>query len=515
MTSPPQRPVPAAAIPDPARPSAADPARPGGWLDKLGRPPMRALLLGLVGGLLLVLGGVGGAGVLVSDPVLSDSPFAFWRYGHGRELAIWVVYIGLALITWAWVLLGRAVLARKVGGRGVLTTSAAWLAPIVFAPPLFTRDPFSYLAQGALQIAGFDPYAVGPAVLLGPISDNVHAFWQNTPANYGPLFVLLAKAIMVLTGSNLIAGVIVMRLAMMVGLVLLVWATPGLVRHLGGKVALALWIVVANPLMVIHLVGGPHNDLLVIGLLAAGCLLMLDGRHVAGIVVVSLGIAIKVSIVVALPFLVLVWAARLTGTRPLRITKAAAAAGGLFVATFAAATLAAGVGLGWLPALNAPTQIVNWLSLPTGIGELVYGLTSWVAEPQKPPFIVVARVIGVLVLLVIAWRQWWAARDGGPDAVRRAGLVLVAVAVLSPTTLPWYVTWGMALLAMGPWSPRALSLVVFASVWLVVVAFPDGESALYQPVYLAVCAAGALLAAISLRRPDPLGLRGPPAQLRA
>ena len=73
----------------------------------------------------------------------------------------------------------------------------------------------------------------------------------------------------------------------------------------------------------------------------------------------------------------------------------------------------------------------------------------------------------------------------------------------------------MVLLAMGPWSPRALSVIVFASVWLVVVAFPDGESALYQPVYLAVCAAGALLAAVSLRRPDPLGLRRPPAQRAA
>ncbi|MCW2633270.1 MAG: hypothetical protein JWR88_2232, partial [Pseudonocardia sp.] len=361
-------------------------------------------------------------------------------------------------------------------------------------------------------IAGFDPYAVGPAVLLGPMGDNVHAFWQNTPANYGPLFVLLAKAIVWFTGSNLIAGVIVMRLAIMVGLVLLVWATPGLVRYLGGKVPVALWIVVANPMMIINLVGGPHNDLLVLGLLAAGCLLVLDGRHASGIVLVSLGIAIKVSIVVALPFLVLVWAARLTGSRPVRITKAAAAATGLFAATFAAATVVAGVGLGWISALNAPTQIVNWLSLPTGAGELVYGLTSWVAEPQKPPFVIVARVIGVIILVVIAWRQWWAARDGGPDAVRRAGLVLLAVALLSPTMLPWYVTWGMVLLAMGPWSPRALSVIVFASVWLVVVAFPDGESALYQPVYLAVCAAGALLAAVSLRRPDPLGLRRAPAQ---
>ncbi|MGH8089182.1 MAG: polyprenol phosphomannose-dependent alpha 1,6 mannosyltransferase MptB, partial [Stenotrophomonas sp.] len=353
------------------------------------------------------------------------------------------------------------------------------------------------------------PYAVGPAVLTGPIADNVHAFWQATPANYGPLFILIAKGVALLTGSNLIAGVIVLRLAMMTGLVLLVWAVPGLVRHLGGRVPVALWIVVANPMMVIHLVGGPHNDLLLIGLLAAGCLLVLDGRHAAGIAVVSLGIAIKASVVIALPFLVLVWAARLAGSRPVRITKAAAAAAAVFATTFAAASVIAGVGLGWLSALSAPVQIVNWLSLPTGLGELVHWLVDRVAEPQKGPFITVARLIGLVALAVIAARQWWAARDGGPQAVRRAGLVLVAVAVLSPTMLPWYLTWGMVLLAMGPWSPRGLAAIVFGSVWLVVVAYPDGESALYQGSYLAVCAAGALLAAVSLRRPDPLGLRAP------
>ena len=150
---------------------------------------------------------------------------------------------------------------------------------MLLSPPLFTRDVFSYLAQGALPLAGFDPYAVGPEAMPGIFTDNVHYFWQDTPAPYGPLFILIAKSVAWLVGDNIIAGVLLMRLALLPGLLLLVWALPELTRRLGGRVPVALWVAVANPMMVIHMIGGGHNDLLVVGLLAAGSLLALRGRH--------------------------------------------------------------------------------------------------------------------------------------------------------------------------------------------------------------------------------------------
>jgi alpha-1,6-mannosyltransferase len=215
---------------------------------------------------------------------------------------------------------------------------------------------------------------------------------------------------------------------------------------------------------------------------------------------------VKASAGIALPFLVLVWAARMTGSRTTRILKAAAAGVGIFTVVFAACTFAAGVNLGWLPALSAPSMIVNWMSLPTAVGELTHALVNLLANVPKQPFINVTRVLGAVLLLWIAARQWWAARDGGPDAIRRAGIVLLAVAVLSPATLPWYVSWGMALLAMAPWTARGLAITVFASLMLVIAYYPNGEDALYNWPYLAVCAALAALAAVSLLRPDPLRL---------
>ncbi|MBW0115920.1 polyprenol phosphomannose-dependent alpha 1,6 mannosyltransferase MptB [Pseudonocardia sp. KRD-169] len=507
MTAQPSSPVDRSESPDRVEAPTTGTTRPAStWRARLGDPPRGPLVLGVVASLLMVVGGFGAAGVLVDDPLLTNSPVGFWRYGHGREIANSLIYLGVGLLAWAWVRLGRDVLARRVGGRAVLTTATAWLLPMLVAPPLFTRDVFSYLAQGALPLHGFDPYAVGPEALPGIFTDNVHYFWQDTPAPYGPLFILYAKAIAWLAGDQIILGVVLMRLALVVGLVLLVRALPELSRRMGGRPSLALWIVVANPVMVIHMVGGGHNDLLVMGLLTTAALAALRGQHAWGIVLATLGMAVKASAGVALPFLVLVWAGTMAGTVLVRTLRATAYGVAIFTGTFALCTVAAGVGLGWLPALSAPSMIVNWMSLPTGAGQLVHSVVSIFGPVSMQPFVNVGRAIGALILLVIAVRQWWAARDGGPDAVRRAGIVLLAVALLSPTTLPWYVSWGMALLAMVDWTPRALQILVFFSLWLMVVYYPDGEAALYDLAVLGIGAVLAALAAVSLLKPDPLGL---------
>ena len=484
-------------------------------MDRPVRQPARGArcVQGLIGGVLMLIGGLGGGGVLVDDPLLSDGPLGFWRYGHGHDLANALVYLGVGLFAWAWILLGREVLANRVGGRAVLATAAVWLLPMLVTPPLFTRDPYSYLAQGALPLFGFDPYAVGPEALSGALADNVHYFWTGTPAPYGPVFIMLAKGIAAVAGENMILGVILMRLAVLPGLVLLVAALPGLVGHLGGRIPVALWLTVASPMFVIHLVGGVHNDLLLVGLVAAGSLLVLERRPVAGIAVVTFAMAIKATAGLVLPFLVLIWAARMHGPRWMRIVKAAAAGAGVSVLVFAVCSVIAGVGLGWLPALYAPSMIVNWLSWPTGAGLIVHWLANLLFDVPYTAFIVVTRAIGAILLVVFAYRQWMASRDGHPDALRRAGLVLFAAAVLAPATLPWYFSWCLALLAMVPWSRVWLAVAAFTSIWLILVAYPSGEIALYNWGYLALGAAGTLLAAVSLLRPDPLRLRGrPPTQ---
>src|SRR6185437_14607744 len=303
-------------------------------------------LLGLIGSLLLAAMAVGAGGILVNDPLIDGGSLSWIRYGHGHDLATVGLYAGVAMLVWAWVRLGRDVLAGTATAQQVTVAGVAWAAPLVLSPPLFTRDVYSYLAQGALALRGLDPYLVGPSKLPpGAVADNVHYVWQTTPAPYGPLFIYIAKMINAATGDHLILGVIGMRLVLLSGFAALVFALPRLAHRLGGNPAVALWLVIANPLTVVHLVGGPHNDLLMIGLLAMGTLLVLEHRHAAGIALGTMAMAIKASAGVVLPFLVWIWATRLPGTRRTQLQRASAGSMVVFATVFAGITLVSGVGL--------------------------------------------------------------------------------------------------------------------------------------------------------------------------
>ncbi|MFD9738631.1 polyprenol phosphomannose-dependent alpha 1,6 mannosyltransferase MptB [Umezawaea sp. NPDC059074] len=469
--------------------------------------PIRTILLGVAGVSLISLGGAGAGAVLKTDPVLTDLSLSWIRYGHGRDLATAVLYLGLGLVIWAWVRLGRMVRNRYVGSAAVVLAITAWTLPLLLSPPLFSKDVYSYLAQGQLALHGFDPYVVGPAALPSPLSDNVSWVWQNTPAPYGPLFILLAKAVVWITNGGVVGGVVLMRFVLAAGLALLCWSLPGLARHLGGRPAIALWLAAANPLTLIHLIGGGHNDILMVGLMAAGVLMVLDRRHVVGIALVALAVAIKATAAVALPFLVLVWAARLDGPRRARLLRAIVNGVAVFAAVFAVCTVVAGVDLGWIPALSSSSTIVNWLSLPSAVGDFAFTLVNSVVSVEPGVFMTIARGAGSVLLLYIAWRQWRAAEDGGPNALRHAALTMLAVALLSPATLPWYFSWPLVLGAGLAWTLTGLRAAVFFSCVLLLVTYPNGDTALYSWFYLAFVVAVSALATVALTRPDPLDLR--------
>ncbi|MFI6100435.1 polyprenol phosphomannose-dependent alpha 1,6 mannosyltransferase MptB [Lentzea sp. NPDC051213] len=469
--------------------------------------PIRTTMLGLLGVALIALGGMGAGAILERDPLLTQVGLSWLRYGHGRDLASMVLYLGLGLVIWAWIRLGRLVRWGEIGDFAVLVAVTVWTLPLLFAPPLFSKDIYSYLAQGQLALSGYDPYTVGPAVLQSTLSENVSWVWQHTPAPYGPLFILIAKAIVWVTDASVILGVVAMRLSIAGGLVLLCWALPGLSRHLGGKSAIALWLVAANPLLLIHLIGGAHNDLLMIGLMAAGVLLVLDRRHVLGFVLLGLAFSVKATAIVIVPFLVWIWAARLEGDKRTQFRKALLPAVAAFVGTFLACTLVAGVSLGWILALRSSSMIINWLSLPSAVGDFVRMVVNWFVYVDGGIFIGVARALGSAVLIWIAYTQWWAARDGEVrDAIRRGAVTMLAVALLSPATLPWYFSWPLALAAGFAWTTGPLVTVTLASLFLLLVTFPNGDTALYSWGYLFFALVVSGLAARSLVKPDPFGL---------
>ncbi len=77
-----------------------------------------------------------------------------------------------------------------------------WAVPLALAPPLFSRDVYSYLAQSATLARGLDPYVLGPAEALGvddPLTRSIPTIWRDTPAPYGPLFLMIGRVITALS----------------------------------------------------------------------------------------------------------------------------------------------------------------------------------------------------------------------------------------------------------------------------------------------------------------------------
>src|SRR4051794_38518613 len=91
--------------------------------------PVRTILLGVAGVSLISLGGAGAGAVLKVDPLLTDTSLSWIRYGHGHDLATAVLYLGLTLVIWAWVRLGRMVRNRYVGSTAVISAITAWTLP--------------------------------------------------------------------------------------------------------------------------------------------------------------------------------------------------------------------------------------------------------------------------------------------------------------------------------------------------------------------------------------------------
>lgn len=461
--------------------------------------------------MLLVAAAIGAGGILISDPLIGTGPLSWLRYGHGKALATAVLYIGFGLVVWAWVRLGRYVLRHRVGVRPVLIAAGCWMAPLLISPPLFTRDVFAYLAQGAL-LYDHDPYTNAPNVLTGipTVVQNVYSTWQTTPSPYGPLFLALSKGVVSVTEDNAIAGAIAMRIVLLPGLVAMVWALSRLVKHLGGDPAVTMWLAVASPMTVVHLVGGPHNELVMLGFLTLGVVAALERKHVLAIVLVTLAMLTKPTAALALPFVVWIWANHLPDTRGkvANFVRAVTPSLGIFGVVYIAGTWASigSVNLGWITGLEGPQIIKNWLNFPTGIGQLIHAITNVFIPVTQSPFVTGARGVAWLVLAGFCVWQWWLARGGGRRAVFHMAVTLIGAAMLAPPTLPWYLTWGFVIAAAFTWQKKHLAIVVAISVMLVLVYYPTGTAGLNNVLFMVGVFAASGYAAWCLLRPDPLGV---------
>ena len=458
----------------------------------------RPAWVGALGALLITAGGLGAGSTQLHDPVLESMHLSWLRFGHGFVLSSVLLWSGVALMLLAWLWLGRRVIDRTATQYTMIATTGFWLAPLLLSVPVFSRDTYSYLAQGALLRDGFDPYLVGPIENPNSLLDNVSPIWTTTTAPYGPAFILVAKFVTLLVGDDVVAGTMLLRLCMLPGLALLIWAVPRVARHVGANSAAALWICVLNPLVIIQLMGGVHNEMLMVGLMMAGIALCFGGRCVSGVTLIGVAVAVKATAGLALPFMVWVWARGLRDRRGLSPVKAFLAATAacvvVFAVVFAVLSLAAGVGLGWLTALAGSVKIINWLTVPTATANLVNAVIGLVIPVNFYAVLDTLRIIGIAVIAIAAPLLWWRFRRTDRDALTGIGLLMIVVVLFVPAALPWYYTWPLAVMAALAQSPRAIALIAGFSTWISVIWRPDGAHGMYSWFHVllaSACAAGA------------------------
>ncbi|GAA2689136.1 hypothetical protein Apa02nite_044760 [Actinoplanes palleronii] len=240
--------------------------------------------------------------------------------GHGPAvLCCWLV--GTAIQGYAW-WSGRD---RTFTPRWVLGTVALWSAPFLLAPPYGSRDVYSYACQGELYRHGLSPYTHTATALPCTWLDDVAPLWRDTLTPYGPLFVLAAAGVLWLADTlpvdaGMTVPLLLFRLLALAGMAGVAAGLPALARRCGVPPARALWVALAGPLIGAHLLGGPHNDALMLGFLIGGLALVARfPRHPAAVLgagaLLGCAVAVKATAVVAIPFAILLVTAALGKNR--------------------------------------------------------------------------------------------------------------------------------------------------------------------------------------------------------
>jgi alpha-1,6-mannosyltransferase len=471
----------------------------------------RPAQLGFAGATLIAFGGLGAGSTRQHDPVLESLRLSWLRFGHGLVVSSLVLWIGVLVMLAAWIWLGRRLFdGRPRSEYTMVATTGFWLCPLLLSVPLFSRDTYSYLAQGALLRDGFDPYVVGPIENPNILLDNVSSVWTTTTAPYGPAFILVAKFVTMLVGDNAVAGTMLLRLCMLPGLALLIWAAPRVARHIGADGAVALWICVLNPLVIIHLMGGVHNEMLMVGLMMAGIALTFAGRHIVGSALIAVAVAVKATAILSLPFMVWVWVRHIGGNRVRAFVLASMTAVVTFVAVFGVLSGLAGVGLGWLTALQGSVRIINWLTVPTALANVIDVVVGIVTPVNFYAVLDVTRLIGIGIILVALPLLWWRFRHDDRESLQGIAWAMLVVVLFVPAALPWYYTWPLAVVSALAQSRPAVALIAGFSTWIMVIFKPDGSHGMYSWLHVLLATACAVAAWYALARPEELRLGTPP-----
>ncbi|HET9198076.1 MAG TPA: polyprenol phosphomannose-dependent alpha 1,6 mannosyltransferase MptB [Solirubrobacterales bacterium] len=353
--------------------------------------------------------------------------------------------------------LGVLALAPRLGRRIVWGAIALLVTGFAVAPVLLSHDVYSYVAYARLGVQhGLDPYVHPPSAAP---ADPAYAkvAWTEATSAYGPLFTLASYPL-----AWLPAGVAVAVLKAVAALsVLGIAATAArIAAWRGADPRRAAAFVALNPLVLVHVVGGAHNDGVTMLLAMLAVAALLAGRELSAGAALTAAVATKLSAAVIAPF-ALIGAIHRPSPVPFRgtATKRNRRIGGRLVLGSLGAMLALGVaawlafGWDWLHGFGLAGENqsrTSYMSIPILASRLT-GL-----DPDATRF-----AAAVLFLAAIAGLLAWTWRGG--DWIRASAWATLALLLATAWLLPWYLIWLLPLAAISRDRPlRALTLLLTA-----------------------------------------------------
>ena len=403
---------------------------------------------------LMIMVGSWGVGWLAMSPtsLLALHPWLLPLRSTTAGVVICTVLLtfGALLLLRSWLRLAQRVGQWSAEATGVMyRATAMWGGPLLLTIPIFSRDVYSYLAQGRLLFLGENPYETGVSELPGWFMAGADGLWAESPSPYGPLFLMISQSFWYLSEGIPEVAVALFRLLSVVGVLLMLAFIPRLARAFGSEPSWALWICLLNPMSLLVFLPAAHNDSLMIGLMMAGCWYALQKKRLVALLLLVAAVAVKPIAMVIVPFAVLL---SLESTKHylLRLREwgiAGLLGGGALIL----AGYALGIGLGWLPSALSAGSAIEPIApvglLGTGAGMFF----EWIigADPDliAGGVHLLARLAAAVVLTVMLLR-----RPLGDSP--RENLVLwsgygLTVVVLSSTVLqPWYLLWLLPLFAV-------------------------------------------------------------------
>ncbi len=340
---------------------------------------------------------------------------------------IWIGFLAYLGVLWH---------ASRLGRRLIWSMIVALVAIFALLPPLLSNDVHSYIDYAHLGVLhGLNPYVHRP---WSEPSDPAFAEvdWTGATSVYGPLFTLGTYP---LAWVSIGTAVLALKLASALSVLALAILASRLAAARGAEPLRAAAFVALNPLVLVHVVGGPHNDAIAVLMAMLGVAALLAGEEAQGGAAFALAAGVKFSAIFPAPF------ALLSARRPRRLVI-----GGLLTVVLIVLAAWPPFGLHWLSALDVAgrnLERTSHMSLP---GELYRGLGIGRNLAEQGAFY---AYLGLYAYLLIwTWR--------GGDWVRAAGWAGAALLLATPWLLPWYLIWALPLAAIS--RDRPLQLLVLA-----------------------------------------------------